>query len=93
MKGVRKPTRVRDADAVAALLLQKPWLTLAEIQRTTGVLTASKVISAMILDFNYVFAKRWKKVKRKGGGGKRRVRTYFILQSPPKPQLELTLEG
>jgi hypothetical protein len=93
MKRARKPIRLQDADAVAALLLAKPGSTGAQIARATGIPSVTRVITAMKDDFGYTLAKGWKKVKRKGGGGKRRVRTYFVLQSPPKPQLELTLEG
>jgi hypothetical protein len=93
MKRARKPIRVQDADTVATLLLAKPGSTGAQLARASGIPSVTRVITAMKDEFGYVFAKGWKKVDRKGGGGKRRVRTYFILKSPPKPQLELSLEG
>ncbi len=93
MKQSPKPIRLQDAEAVAAALKQKPGSTGAQLTRTTGIPSLTRVISAMKAEYGYEFAKGWKRINRKGGGGKRKVRTYFLLKSPAKAQLELSLEG
>ena len=93
MKQSPKPIRLQDAEAVAAALMQKPWSTGVQLASSTGVPSVTRVISAMKAEYGYEFAKGWKRVNRKGGGGKRKVRTYFILKTPVKAQLEIAFEG
>jgi hypothetical protein len=91
MKRARKPIRTIDVEAVDKALTAQPWQTLKQLERATGTLDASKVISVMVCEQKYEIAKLWSKVKRKGR--ERSARIYCIVSRPAQKQLELTLEG